>query len=151
MNEDTLITLTADIVSAHLANNHVSMSDVPTVIASVHQALATLGREVEPEAISTKREPAVSVRSSVKPDAISCLICGKRQKTLKRHLRTAHDLTPEEYRAEFDLKADYPLVASDYATKRRELAHSIGLGRKRAEPEKPKRSRKPRNPPAEAV
>jgi predicted transcriptional regulator len=127
--DETVITLTADIVSAHVSNNSVAVGDLPALIANVHAALTGLGEEA-PAAAEAKREPAVSVRASVKPDAIICLVCGTKNKMLKRHLHTAHGLTPSEYRAEFGLKADYPMVAPDYSETRRTLAHSIGLGRK---------------------
>jgi predicted transcriptional regulator len=128
--DETVITLTADIVSAHVSNNSVALGDLPALISSVHAALAGLGQETAAPA-EAKREPSVSVRSSVKPEAIVCLVCGSKNKMLKRHLHTAHRLTPAEYRAEFGLKNDYPMVAPNYSEQRRSLAHSIGLGRKR--------------------
>ena len=128
--DETVITLTADIISAHVSNNSVAVGDLPTLISSVHAALLGLGEEKAAPA-AEKREPAVTVRSSVKPEAIVCLVCGTKNKMLKRHLHTAHGLTPAEYRAEFGLKNDYPMVAPNYSEQRRSLAHSIGLGRKR--------------------
>ena len=128
--DETVITLTADIVSAHVSNNSVAVGDLPTLISNVHAALLGLGEEKAAPAAG-KREPAVTVRSSVKPEAIVCLVCGTKNKMLKRHLHTAHGLTPAEYRAEFGLKNDYPMVAPNYSEQRRSLAHSIGLGRKR--------------------
>ena len=126
---DTLITLTADIVSAHVSNNSVSVSDLPTLIQNVHSALTGLGTpELIPEA---KQEPAVSVRSSVKPDYIICLEDGKKLKMLKRHLMTHYQMTPDEYRAKWGLGADYPMVAPNYAEQRRSLAKKIGLGTQR--------------------
>jgi predicted transcriptional regulator len=126
---ETLITLTADIVSAHVSNNSVAVSDVPQLILNVHNALTGLGTTVvEPEA---KQEPAVSVRSSVKPDYVVCLEDGKKLKMLKRHLMTHYQMTPEQYRAKWDLPADYPMVAPNYAEQRRTLAKKIGLGTKR--------------------
>jgi predicted transcriptional regulator len=128
MNE-TLITLTADIVSAHVSNNSVAVNDLPTLIQNVHGALLVLGaREDEPE---VKPEPAVSVRSSVKPDYIVCLEDGKKLKMLKRHLMTHYNMTPDEYRQKWGLNADYPMVAPNYAEQRRTLAKKIGLGTKR--------------------
>ncbi len=127
MNE-TLITLASDIVAAHVSNNSVSVEDLPSLIANVYGALAGLGQEA-PEA-EQKPEPAVSVRSSVKPDYIVCLEDGKKLKMLKRHLMTHYNLTPEQYRQRWSLPADYPMVAPNYAEKRRELAKKIGLGRK---------------------
>lgn len=130
---ETLITLTADIVSAHVSNNNVSVNDVSGLIQNVHGALAQLGSSVpaEPE---PKREPAVSVRSSIKPDYIVCLEDGKKLKMLKRHLLTHYQLTPEQYRAKWNLPADYPMVAPNYAEQRRTLAKKIGLGTSRRRP-----------------
>ena len=126
---ETLITLTADIVSAHVSNNSVAVSDLPTLIQNVHDALAGLGEPAaEPEA---KQEPAVSVRASIKPDYIVCLEDGKKLKMLKRHLMTHYQMTPEQYRAKWNLPADYPMVAPNYAEQRRSLAKKIGLGTKR--------------------
>ena len=124
---ETLITLTSDIVAAHVSNNNVTVEDVPTLIQNVYGALAGLG--AAPQVVE-KPEPAVSIRSSVKNDHIVCLEDGKKMKMLKRHLMTDHGLTPAEYRARWSLAADYPMVAPDYAEKRRVLAKQIGLGRK---------------------
>ncbi len=126
--QTTLITLTADIVAAHVTNNSVSVSDVPGLIATVFAALNGLG--AAPEATEEKLIPAVSVRTSIKPDYIVCLEDGKKLKMLKRHLMTHYQLTPEQYRAKWNLPADYPMVAPNYAEQRRTLAHKIGLGRK---------------------
>lgn len=127
--QETLVTLTADIVAAHVSNNSVAVSDLPVLIQNVHGALAGLGRVVaEPE---VKQEPAVSIRSSVKPDYIVCLEDGKKLKMLKRHLMTHYQMTPEQYRAKWNLPADYPMVAPNYAEQRRSLAKKIGLGTKR--------------------
>ncbi len=127
---ETLITLTADIVSAHVSNNSVAVNDLPALIQNVHSALTGLGSpEIEPEA---KPEPAVSVRSSVKPDYIVCLEDGKKLKMLKRHLMTHYQMTPDEYRAKWGLPAEYPMVAPNYAEQRRSLAKKIGLGTKRS-------------------
>ncbi len=125
---EMLITLTSDIVAAHVSNNNVAVEDVPVLIQSIHAALAGLGTPVEVAAAPL--EPAVSIRSSIKPDSITCLECGKKMKMLKRHLSTDHGLTTDEYRARWGLSGDYPLVAPNYAEKRRELAKKIGLGRK---------------------
>jgi predicted transcriptional regulator len=127
--EDTLLTLTADIVAAHVSNNSVAVNDLPNLIQNVHQALQ--GISTSAPATEEKPQPAVSVRSSVKPDYITCLECGQKQKMLKRHLSTAHGQTPAEYRQRFGLAADYPMVAPNYAEQRRTLAKSIGLGTKR--------------------
>ncbi len=126
--KETLITLTSDIVAAHVSNNDVTVNDVPELITNVFGALQSLGQEAEPEEVLP--EPAVSIRASVKPDYIVCLEDGKKLKMLKRYLRTNFDMTPEEYRARWGLPADYPMVAPNYAEKRRDLAKKIGLGRK---------------------
>lgn len=124
---EMLITLTADIVAAHVSNNSVAVGDLPGLIAGVHGALAGLG---EPAAVAAAPlEPAVPVRGSVKRDYIVCLEDGKKLKMLKRHLMTHYGLTPEDYRAKWGLPADYPMVAPAYAEQRRDLAKAIGLGR----------------------
>lgn len=126
---ETMVSLTADIVSAHLSNNTVAVSDIPNLIANVHGALKGLSNgetTAEPE----RPEPAVSIRSSVKPDYIVCLEDGKKLKMLRRHLMTAYNMTPEQYRARWNLPADYPMTAPNYAETRRSLAKQIGLGRK---------------------
>lgn len=126
--QETLITLTSDIVAAHVSNNSVSLADLPTLISNVHTALAGLGNsEPAPEPMP---EPAVSIRSSIKNDHIVCLEDGKKLKMLKRHLMTRYNMTPDQYRARWNLPSDYPMVAPAYAEKRRELAKKIGLGRK---------------------
>jgi predicted transcriptional regulator len=125
---ETLITLTSDIVAAHVSNNNVEVGDVPSLISNVYAALAGLGEAAQEE--ETPPEPAVSIRASVKPDYIVCLEDGKKLKMLKRHLMTHYNMTPDEYRARWNLPADYPMVAPNYADKRRELAKKIGLGRK---------------------
>ena len=127
--EDTLLTLTADIVAAHVSNNSVAVNDLPNLIENVHRALRGISAtSAAPEA---KPEPKVSIRSSVKPDYIVCLEDGKKLKMLKRHLMTHYNMTPEQYRAKWGLSADYPMVAPNYAEQRRTLAKSIGLGTKR--------------------
>lgn len=136
--KETLITLTSDIVAAHVANNNVAVDDVPSLISNVYAALSGLGESAP--VIEEKPEPAVSVRSSVKPDYVVCLECGKKMKMLKRHLATDHGMTTDEYRARWSLNADHPLVAPNYAKTRRELAKKIGLGRAPGQ----KRGRKPR-------
>lgn len=125
---ETLITLTSDIVAAHVSNNSVNVEDLPSLITNVYGALSGLGTTEAVE--QPKPEPAVSVRASVKPDYIVCLEDGKKLKMLKRHLMTHYNMTPEEYRQRWNLPADYPMVAPNYAEKRRELAKKIGLGRK---------------------
>lgn len=130
--KETLITLTSDIVAAHVSNNDVNVADLPGLITNVYNALANLGEA--PVVEETKPQPAVAVRNSVKPDYIVCLEDGKKLKMLKRYLRTNFNMSPEEYRARWGLAADYPMVAPNYAEKRRDLAKKIGLGRKPGTP-----------------
>lgn len=128
MVDDNLLNLTADIVAAHVSNNSVGASELPKLIGSVFGALNNvLNPEPVPEGKAT---PAVSVRSSIKPDYLVCLEDGKRLTMLKRYLSTNFSLTPDEYRAKWGLPKDYPMVAPNYAERRRALAHAIGLGRK---------------------
>lgn len=124
---ETLITLTTDIVAAHVSNNAVDVADVPALITSVYGALRSL--DSEGPAVEERPDPAVTVRASVKKDSITCLDCGKKMKMLKRHLSTEHDMTPAEYRDRWDLASDYPMVAPAYAETRRDLAKKIGLGK----------------------
>jgi len=132
--QETYITLTADIVAAHVSNNSVAVNDLPVLIANVHAALAKLDTPApEPE---VKQEPAVSIRASIKPDYVICLEDGKKLKMLKRHLMTHYQMTPDQYRAKWGLPADYPMVAPNYAEQRRTLAKKIGLGTKRRRPAK---------------
>ena len=127
--DDTLITLTADIVAAHVSNNSVAVNDLPQLISNIHGALAALaGSGATPE---VKLEPKVPIRSSIKPDYIVCLEDGKRLKMLKRHLMTHYQMTPDQYRTKWGLASDYPMVAPNYAEQRRALAKAIGLGTKR--------------------
>jgi predicted transcriptional regulator len=128
--EANLIDLTADIVSAYVSNNTVASTDLPGLINEVYGALqktATASNEPEPEPL----KPAVPVKKSVMPDYIICLEDGKKFKSLKRHLRTHYNMTPEEYREKWDLAADYPMVAPNYAAARSELAKKMGLGQQR--------------------
>ena len=127
--DDTLLTLTADIVAAHVSNNSVAVNDLPNLIQNVHSALSGIaGTSTTAE---PKPEPKVSIRASVKPDYIVCLEDGKKLKMLKRHLMTHYNMTPDQYRQKWGLSADYPMVAPNYAEQRRTLAKSIGLGTKR--------------------
>ncbi|QMW24389.1 MucR family transcriptional regulator [Sandaracinobacteroides saxicola] len=125
-----LLSLTADIVSSHVSNNSVAVNDLPQLIQNVFATLAGLGGTAAP--VEVKQEPAVPVRTSIKPDYIVCLEDGKKLKMLKRHLMTAFGMTPEQYRAKWNLPADYPMVAPNYAEARRRLAKEIGLGTGRA-------------------
>lgn len=127
-DSETLVTLTADIVAAHVTNNSVAISDIPLLIRSVHDALAGLATGVEPA--PEPQQPAVSVRASVKPDYIVCLEDGKKLTMLRRYLMTNFDMTPDEYRAKWNLPKDYPMVAPNYSERRRVLAKEIGLGSK---------------------
>lgn len=127
VDTDILMTLTADIVAAHVSNNNVDVDDLSALISSVHGTLITLS---ESEKKQTPPEPAVPIKSSIKEDYIVCLEDGKKLKMLKRHLMTHYKMTPEDYRARWGLPSDYPMVAPSYAIKRRELAKKIGLGRK---------------------
>ena len=129
IGDDTLLTLTADIVAAHVSNNSVAVNDLPILIQNVHQALA--GISASAAAPEPRQDPAVSIRASIKPDYIVCLEDGKKLKMLKRHLMTHYNMTPDDYRRKWGLAADYPMVAPNYAEQRRALAKSIGLGTKR--------------------
>ena len=125
---EMLVTLTADIVAAHVSNNSVAISDLSLLIGNVHAALSSLG--TAPVVEAEKPVPAVSIRSSVKNDHIVCLEDGKKLKMLRRHLMTHFGMTPDDYRAKWGLAADYPMVAPEYAERRRVLAKQIGLGTK---------------------
>lgn len=124
-----LIELTAEIVAAYVSNNSVSASDLPNVISQVHAALG--GTTTPAEEAIEKPKPAVSVRRSIQSDHLVCLEDGQKFKSLKRHLMTHHGLTPEEYREKWELSADYPMVAPEYAEARSRLAKESGLGQKR--------------------
>jgi predicted transcriptional regulator len=129
VSDSAMIELTAEIVSAHVSNNNVATGDLPSLIQSV---FAALSQTVAPGIADTaKQEPAVSIRASIKPDYIVCLEDGAKLKMLKRYLRTRYNMSPEDYRAKWDLPRDYPMVAPNYAEQRRTLAHQIGLGRKK--------------------
>ncbi|MGZ3258467.1 MAG: MucR family transcriptional regulator [Croceibacterium sp.] len=126
--KEMLVAHTTDIVVSYVANNSLAADEVSSLIQSVFGTLAGLGQESA--APAARPDPAVSIRSSVKRDHVVCLEDGKKMKMLKRHLMTDHGLTPDEYRARWGLASDYPMVAPDYADKRRDLAKKIGLGRK---------------------
>lgn len=128
MNEKTeVIEMTADIVSAYVGNNTISAAELPALIQSVHRALAGVSAGVEPVE-AAPRDPAVPVRRSITPDFIICLEDGRKFKSLKRHLRTKYNMSPEEYRAKWGLPKDYPMVAPNYAKARSDLAKQMGLG-----------------------
>lgn len=124
-----LLDLSAMVVAAYVRHNNVPRAELPSLIEKAHSALADLGNEPVPAPIE-KLVPAVPIKKSITPDAIICLEDGKAFKALKRHLRTAYDMTPEQYRAKWDLPPDYPMVAPTYAEARSALAKSSGLGRK---------------------
>jgi predicted transcriptional regulator len=129
--QDNLVSLTSDIVAAYVSNNTVNPAEISSLIASIHQTLngivtGAMGPKEEPAPT-----PAVPVRKSINPDYIICLEDGKRFKSLKRHLRTKYNLSPEDYRARWNLPADYPMVAPNYAEARSNLAKQMGLGQQR--------------------
>lgn len=128
-NNAVLVACTADIVSAYVGNNAVRGEELGDLIARVHGALATLGSDAAAVENAVPQAPAVPVKRSVTPDYLICLDDGKKFKSLKRHLRTSHGMTPEEYRQKWNLPADYPMVAPNYAASRSALAKSMGLGR----------------------
>ncbi len=121
-----LLALTADIVAAQLSRNNISAEALPDLIRGIYRSLAETGIEVAP--VSEKPVPAVAIKKSIFPDYIICLEDGKKLKMLKRHLKTAYDLTPEQYRERWGLASDYPMVAPNYAERRSTLAKQIGLG-----------------------
>lgn len=152
--DETLLQLTADIVAAHVANNTVPLSELPEMISAVHSALSGLnkgGSAAPAEALI----PRISVRASIKPDHLVCMEDGLKMKMLKRHLMSQHGMTPEQYRAKWGLPADYPMAAPNYREQRRDLALSIGLGKrpvveaKKAAPKKAPAKRGPKKAPAE--
>ncbi|WP_114395481.1 MucR family transcriptional regulator [Oleisolibacter albus] len=121
-----LLSLTTEIVAAHVSNNTVAISDLPSLIEQVYKSLSNVGQEPVPQV--EKLQPAVAIKKSVTPEYIICLEDGKKLKMLKRHLKTAYNMTPEEYRDRWGLPADYPMVAPNYAKQRSSLAKQIGLG-----------------------
>ena len=127
-SKEDLLSWTAQIVASHLRNNAVGLTDLPNTIKGVYRSLETVSGSVAAE---EDIRPAVAIRRSVTPDYIVCLEDGKKLKMLKRHLRTAYDMTPEDYRAKWNLPADYPMVAPNYARQRSALAKKIGLGNTR--------------------
>jgi predicted transcriptional regulator len=131
MTEDDDKALVAQILSSYLSNNSVAPADLPSVIETVKKAFGgDAFPSPSPAEAPEKRQPAVPVKKSVSSDAITCLCCGDKFKSLKRHLQAEHKLSPDEYRVAFDLKKDYPIVAPNYAAQRSALAKSLGLGRK---------------------
>jgi len=126
-DKSEIIEMTADIVSAYVGNNSVATADLPNLIQSVHRALASVASGVEAVEAAPK-EPAVPLKRSITPDFLICLEDGRKFKSLKRHLRTKYNMSPEEYRAKWGLPKDYPMVAPNYAKARSELAKQMGLG-----------------------
>ena len=124
-----LLELTTEIVSAHLSNNVVAVDDIPNVIEKVYQSLQGLETNGDVSAVN-RPQPAVPVKKSIPPDYLICLEDGKKLKMLKRHLKTAYNMSPEEYRDKWGLSVDYPMVAPNYAKKRSKLAKDIGLGKR---------------------
>ena len=125
-----LITQTADIVSAYVSNNTVPASEIPALISQVHSALMRVSRG-HGDMPTEPLKPAISVKKSITPDHIVCLEDGKKFKSLKRHLRTQYNMTPEQYREKWGLPPDYPMVAPNYAAARSQLAKKMGLGQQR--------------------
>ena len=128
MEDNTeLLTLTADIAAAYVSNNTVQASDVPSVIQTIYRALAGVGAAAAP--MPEPQKPAVPIKKSITPDYLISLEDGKKYKSLKRHLRTQYNMSPDDYRAKWGLPKDYPMVAPNYAASRSALAKSMGLGR----------------------
>ncbi|MCW2286139.1 putative transcriptional regulator [Rhodoblastus acidophilus] len=147
MAENDNASLVAQILSSYLSNNTVAPADLPEVIKTVKTAFGISSGVAEAASEEPKKmEPAVSLKKSISPEALTCLCCGKPFKSLKRHLQSEHNMSPDEYRAAFGLKPDYPIVAPNYSLQRSSLAKSAGLGRKAGEPapvEKPAEKKKP--------
>ena len=127
---EELLRMTADITAAYVSNNHIENSEITDVIKAVYNSLASLDTEAEPDQLAEPK-PAVPIKRSVHDDYLICLEDGKQLKMLKRYLRSNYDMTPEEYRAKWNLPPDYPMVAPAYAKRRSEFAKEFGLGRKR--------------------
>ena len=128
-NTKELLTLTTEIVAAHVSKNSVAAADLPQLISQVYQSLANVGRAQAPSA--ERPDPAVPIKKSIHPDYLVCLEDGKKFKSLKRHLRTQYNMTPEAYREKWGLAPDYPMVAPNYAAARSQLAKQMGLGQQR--------------------
>lgn len=129
VQESVLLSLTGDIVAAHVSHNRVPQADLPALIMSVYSTLKGLGKPAL-ASDEVKAKPAVPIRQSVKPDFLVCLEDGVKVVMLKRYLRTNFDMSPEEYRARWNLPSSYPMIAPNYALKRAEIAKRVGLGRK---------------------
>jgi predicted transcriptional regulator len=142
-NTPNYIELAADIVSAFVSNNSVPVAELPALIGSVHAALNQVANGSAQQPAEEPKAPAVPIKKSVQPDYIVCLDDGKRFKSLKRHLRTTYNLTPDQYRAKWGLAHDYPMVAPNYAAARSELAKQMGLGARRRKTPEPAPSAAP--------
>jgi predicted transcriptional regulator len=129
-SSNNYIELTADIVSAYVSNNAVAAGDISSLISQVHSALLRVSNG-QSEVVSEALKPAIAVKKSITPDHLICLEDGKKFKSLKRHLRTQYNMTPEHYREKWGLPADYPMVAPNYAEARSQLAKQMGLGQQR--------------------
>lgn len=129
-DQQEIVALTAQITASYVRGQVIPASALPELIQSVYGALSQAGQQTETK--EERQAPAVPIRRSVAPDAITCLECGKRNRMLKRHLGSEHDLTPDEYRAKWGLSGDYPMTAPNYAAQRSELAKAHGLGRLRS-------------------
>lgn len=127
-SEDYLLELTTEIIAAHLSNNKVDQKDIPGLMKTIYKTCADLKEGQTAQAL--RQDPAVPIEESITPDYLICLEDGKRLKMLKRHLKTAYDMTPADYREKWGLAPDYPMVAPNYAKKRSRLAKDIGLGTK---------------------
>ena len=136
-----LLEMTADIVSAYVGNNTVAAAELPSLISNIHAALSTVSTGAV-EAAPEPKEPAVLIRKSISPDYLICLEDGRKFKSLKRHLRTKYDMSPEEYRAKWGLPKDYPIVAPNYAKARSDLAKQMGLGQGGRKPARAGRAKK---------
>lgn len=141
-NKNTIVEMTAEIVSAYVAQNKLAAGEVPALISTVYAALGSLGSPAAP-APAEAQKPAVSIKKSITPDHLISLEDGRKYKSLKRHLRTAYNLSPEEYRAKWGLPKDYPMVAPNYAASRSALAKTMGLGRGGASASRAKAAAKP--------
>ena len=127
-NSPDLIEMTTEIVSAFVSNSSLSASDLPALIHQIHKTLSDISTGAEAESAAPALTPAISVKKSITPDFLICLEDGRKFKSLKRHLRTKYDLTPEQYRAKWNLPKDYPMVSPNYAAARSNLAKQSGLG-----------------------
>jgi predicted transcriptional regulator len=145
------IQITADIVAAFVSNNAVRASELPSIIEAVHTSLLKVSDLKTEEPVSESKAPAVPVKKSITDEFIICLEDGKKFKSLKRHLSTAYNMTPDEYRAKWGLSRDYPMVAPAYASARSSLARQMGLGRKRDEAGDDIAAPPPTAPPAEVL